>query len=172
MGENKDLFQSRNVEDLSDEELSQLYEKYDEFNQIVYNFVLTYYNYIYREKDYGTGDKLKMIEVHIVSDIADTPGITAQDLAKKWDRTPAFISKTLRILEDLGYVEQKINPKNRRFNILSLSEKGKHLDLLHKKFDIESIRTTNKALLEHFTMEEIVKFRQFLVRYGKLIDEE
>lgn len=172
MGENKDLFQSRNVEDLSDEELSQLYEKYDEFNQIVYNFVLTYYNYIYREKDYGTGDKLKMIEVHIVSDIADTPGITAQDLAKKWDRTPAFISKTLRILEDLGYVKQKINPKNRRFNILSLSEKGKHLDLLHKKFDIESIRTTNKALLEHFTMEEIVKFRQFLVRYGKLIDEE
>lgn len=168
----KDVFYNKSIEKLSTEEIALLYKEYNKFNQDVYDFVLTYYDYIYKEKDYGTGDKLKMVEVHIVSDIADTPGITAQDLAKKWDRTPAFISKILRHLEDLGYVEQKINEDNRRFNIISLSEKGEKLDLAHKKYDIQSITMTNNALLEHFTMDEIIKFRQFLIKYGKLISEE
>ena len=168
----KDIFHNKSIDNLSSEELALLYKEYDKFNQNVYDFVLTYYDYIYREKDYGTGDKLKMVEVHIVSDIADTPDITAQDLAKKWDRTPAFISKTLRHLEDLGYIEQEINEDNRRFNIISLSEKGKKLDLAHKKYDIKSITNTNNALLEFFTIDEIIKFRKFLVKYGKLISEE
>lgn len=69
-------------------------------------------------------------------------------------------------------MEQKINEDNRRFNIISLSEKGEKLDLAHKKYDIQSITMTNNALLEHFTMDEIIKFRQFLIKYGKLISEE
>lgn len=166
------IFKDVDVESLSKEEILDLYKSLNEFNVYVYDFVLTYYNYIYKTKDYGTGLFLSMLEAHVITDIADNPGISATEIAKKWDRTPAAISQIIRKLEAEKILTRKLNDKNRKYYNLFLTQKGKDFDFAHKKYDVNSIITTNKELLKTFTAEEIEISRKVMREYGKIIDAE
>ena len=50
----------------------------------VYKFVKLYNDYTNIARDYGTGAKVNMLSVHIMSDIEENPGITGTDLANEW----------------------------------------------------------------------------------------
>lgn len=94
------------LDELNEKEIIDLFVVLDDFNNYVYQFVVNYYKYIYKSKSYGTDLTFSMLEAHIVTDIADNPGITANVLAKKWDKTPAFISQRLTKLEKItSYIE-------------------------------------------------------------------
>lgn len=62
--------------------------------------------------------------------------------------------------------------KNRKYYNLFLTEKGKDFDFAHKKFDVNSIITTNRELLKTFTAEEIEIMRKVMSEYSRIISEE
>lgn len=157
---------------LSDDERNEVFEKLNAFNQVVYDFVIRYNKYFYRSRVYHDGIALTMLEVHIVTDIAQSPGITSVELARKWDKTPSYLSQLLRKLEEEGLIYRTLNEQNRKYYNLYLTEKGQAVDLHHKEYDIHSILSTNQELLKVFTLDEIITMRRVMEAYGDLINEE
>lgn len=160
------------LDELNEKEIIDLFVVLDDFNNYVYQFVVNYYKYIYKSKSYGTDLTFSMLEAHIVTDIADNPGITANVLAKKWDKTPAFISQRLTKLEKNNLIYRELNESDRKFYNLYLTEEGKKFDLTHRKYDIKSIIKTNKELMKKFSMEDILKMRFMLKEYSDIIMSE
>lgn len=169
---NLDIFKDGLGENIEKEDILELYEKLNDFNKTVYDFVIEYHRYTYKIRDYGTGIYLSMLEAHVITDIGSSPGITASELAKKWDKTPAAISQTIRKLEEEGVVRREISKENRRFYNLYLTDKGKEFDYAHKKYDVHSIVKTNMELLKKFTKEDIELSRRFMKEYSNIISEE
>lgn len=167
-----EIIKKYSEEEFSEEDILSIYKELNKFNNYVYDFVLNYYNYIHRIRDYDTGLFLSMLEAHIITDIADNPGINASDLAKKWDRTPAAISQIINKLEKEDILERKISKKDRKYINLYITEKGKQYDFAHKKYDVYSIIRTNRELLKKFTPEEIKTSRRFMDEYRKIIMDE
>lgn len=166
------VFKDVDIDNLSKEEILELYSSLNKFNAYVYDFVFTYYNYIHKTRDYGTGLFLSMLEAHVITDISDNPGISATEIAKKWKKSPAAISQIIKKLENKNIIIRKPNKKNRKYYNLFLTDKGKNFDFAHKKYDVNSIIKTNKKLLKDFTAEEIEISRKVMHQYGKIIKDE
>lgn len=161
-----------NINQLDENELETLYTDLNKFNDYVYDFVVNYHKSIYKSKDYGTGITLSMLEAHLITDISNTPGITANILAKKWDKTSAFISQSLRKLEEFGLIYREVNEENRKYYNLYTTDKGKEFDLAHKKYDVQSIIKTNRKLMEKFPLEDLINMRIIMKEYIDIIDNE
>lgn len=131
-----------------------------------------YYKYIYETKDYGNGQEMSMFESHVIADIAANPGISASGLSRKWNKTPAYVSRIINHLEDEGYISRKPNEKNISRYDLVLTEKGKYFDKMHKLYDIKSILTTNRELMNYYSTEDIIKTRDILLKYLEIIEKE
>lgn len=159
-------------EELSDEQVKRLFPLLNNFNQIVYDFVIKYHQYLYRSRVYVGDQAQNMLEVHVIRDIGEKPGITAVELSKKWDRTPAFLSQVIKKLEEQGYIRRELSQRNRKYYHLYLSDKGLELDRAHQEYDVRSIIGTNQKLLKNFTLEQILSSREVLAAYGELIDKD
>ncbi len=61
----------------------ELFHKMTEHTNQVYKFVKMYNDYANEPRDYGTGEKVNMLSVHIMSDIEEHPGITVTELAQE-----------------------------------------------------------------------------------------
>lgn len=168
----KSIFEIEDVNGLDEEELDKLYIELNEFNNYIYDFVISYHKYIFKPKNYGTEMTLSMIDAHMVSDIYETPGITANVLASKWDKTPAFISQRLKVLEEDELIYRELNKENRKFYNLFLTEKGKEFNNKHKKYDIESILNTNRELMKKYSLDDLVKLRNIMMDYIRVISNE
>ena len=158
--------------ELTAEQVDTLFPPLNAFNQIVYDFVIKYHKYLFRSRSYFEKYTFTMVEVHVLQDIGNAPGITAGELAVKWDRTAASMSQIIRKLEGQGLLSREADEKDRKYFHLFLTPAGREVDDAHRRFDIRSIIGTNQKLLEQFTVEEILSCRDVLAAYGELIDQE
>ncbi len=171
----KSLFKDidlNNLDKFDENELETLYTALNKFNDYVYDFVVNYHRSIYKSRDYGTDITLSMLEAHLVTDISNTPGITANILAKKWDKTSAFISQSLKKLEEFDLIYKEVNEENRKYYNLYITDKGREFDLAHKKYDIQSIIKTNRELMKKFPIDDLIKMRIIMKEYISIIDRE
>ena len=171
----KNLFKDidlNSLDQLDENQLESLYTDLNTFNDYVYNFVVNYHKSIYKSKDYGTGITLSMLEAHLITDISNTPGITANMLARKWDKTSAFISQSLKKLEELNLIYREVNEENRKYYNLYITDKGRKFDLAHKKYDVKSIIKTNRELMKKFPIEDLINMRIIMKEYIDIIDNE
>lgn len=176
MKENKISKEILNIEnDIIDnqdiEEVNEIFETLSKNANVLYNFVLAYTDYINTKRDYGTNEKLSMMEAHVLTDIADNPGITVTELSRTWDRTTSAISQTVRklIKKDLIY---RVNSKeDAKIFLLYPSEKAKAFSIAHKKYDNIHIVETNKHLLKKFTVQDLCIFHDIMDEYTKLLKE-
>lgn len=168
----KDLIENLNLDEIDDNEIDEIFYTLNAFNNKIYKFVLGYYKYIYKTKDYGNGQDISMFESHIIADIANNPDISASALSKKWSKTPAYISRIINNLEEQGYIYRMPNEKNNSRYDLFLTKKGEDFDKLHKLFDIKSIVSTNRELMQYYTLDEIILCRNLLLKYLEIIENE
>lgn len=70
-------------------------------------------------KDLNLGHEMRYIMA-----IYDNPGISQDDLVIMFGQSKASIAKSLKKLEDQGYIKREINPENRRKYMLNITEKG------------------------------------------------
>lgn len=145
------------------------YSKLNTVMQSMYDFVLAYSHYYSIRRDYGSGEKFTMIEIHILTEIADSSGITVTQLAEKWCRTPSAISQIVRRLMKWGLINRVNNEKNGKIYNLTVTKKGADLVLLHKKYDNLDIIKTRKKLLKQFSIEELISFDKICKEYTNLL---
>ena len=119
----------------SEEIVNNRYKKLNEMMESVYNFILAYSNYYTIRRDYGSGEKFTMIEMHILTEICDNEGITVTELAKKWGKTSSAISQTVRKLMKRNLINRVNNEDNGKIYHLTISDKGKETVLFHKKYE-------------------------------------
>lgn len=158
-------------EDVSEETINKKFKEIDKFNQNVYDFVFTYYDYFITRRDYGKNHKFTMIEAHVLTDIIDNPEITVSELAEKWDKTKSALSQTVRKLINRGYVRRVNDKDNAKVFFLHPTEKAKEFAFLHKKYDVIDTIKMVKRLLRKFSPEEVGKFYEVLHEYIAILND-
>lgn len=152
-----------NIQDLSNSELEDLFYYIHEFDSVVLNFAAAIDQFVSKEHSFGTDHSLNYYKAQILRCINMQPGISATEIAKKLQKTPAYMSKMISELEDIGLITREINPKNRRFFILELTEEGKRYDEAHLKFCIERLIVTRDILDEQgYCVDHLKECKSFL----------
>ena len=66
-------------------------------------------------------------DVRYIMFIYDNPGCSQDDLVNMFGQSKGNIAKTLRKLEEHGFIQREVNPENRRKYMLNTTEKGRNL---------------------------------------------
>lgn len=138
----------------------------------LYQFLDYYYDYENQPKDYGTGEMINMVEVHVLTAIYDQPEITVTQLAADFNRTKSAISQIVTKLVKKGLVIRQNHETNKKTILLLPTQEGKRLSRAHKKYDAADEAETLEILLQNCTMDEIRSFHKVLQCYNKLFQEE
>ena len=152
--------------------IDKIYEKLSVRADKLYRFVVLYHEYIYSQHDYGNGLSFSMLEIHILTNIADQPGITATELASLWRKTKGAVSQTITRLAALGYVRREKRIGNSKTIYLHATEEGKRISDMHKCYDVADIIETLQDLQQTCSNEEIDSFYRVIDSYTALLNEE
>lgn len=113
-------------------------------------------------RKYSEDLTLTEIEMHALGYIQKTPGITAKRLGELMYRTKGTISSIVNRLAENGFLEQKINPDNRRERCLYLTPKGNAACVQHIAFDRKKTSEFIIYLSQYCSPEEIDGFFKVL----------
>jgi DNA-binding MarR family transcriptional regulator len=86
-------------------------------------------------RDYGTGEDLFSSDIHIVTAIADNPGINLTQLADKMNISKAAVSKFTSKMIQRGYVNKDRSGNNQKEVLFHVTEKGKIAVIGHEDFE-------------------------------------
>ena len=126
-------------------------------------------DYNKEQRDYGTGELYSSAEVHMVTRIEETPGITASKIAEATFRTKSAVSQMLSKLEAKGLILREKDPNNGKQQLLYVTPKGKELSLCHKAYDEATMPLMD--IVEHFGMDAVEQYiaimEYYVNRYAK-----
>ena len=143
-------------------------EEYYRYTDASFQFIQTYLS-SEPEKDYGTGDKVTQTEAHMLTMIADNPGIVAAKIAYQWCRTNGAISQIIKKLRKKELIQVKQDKGNMKNLPLYVTKKGGKLSDAHKSYDAEKFEETIVVLEEDYTLEEIRLFKRVMMSYSSAI---
>lgn len=146
-----------------------VFHKMTEHTNQVYKFVKLYNDYANIPRDYGTGEEVNMLSVHIMSDIEEHPGITVTELAEEWFRTKGSISQVIKYLDEQGYIIKKKEGNNNKNIHLYPTSRGVELSLAHKLYDAKNLKNTLDFFSGYCTEEELTAFYKVLGYYTMLL---
>ena len=152
-------------------DIDSAYKKLNVQADMLYQFVILYYNYIYAQHTYEAAN-FNMIEIHILTCIDDSPGITSTQLSKTWHKSKSAISQTIKKLIEGGYVEKRFMENNEKNAYLYVTEKGKRLSNIHKAYDVADITQTTAYLIEKCGEDDYNAFYRVLKEYRHLLESE
>lgn len=66
-------------------------------------------------------------QLHILFEIHRDSKINQEKIAKRCNVNKGAVARSIKKLEDNGFIERTIDEKNRRQNIISLTDKGNHI---------------------------------------------
>ena len=66
-------------------------------------------------------------DVRYIMFIYDNPNCSQEDVVNMFGQSKGNIAKTLRKLEEQGFIQREVNPENRRKYMLNTTEKGRNL---------------------------------------------
>ena len=137
----------------------------------LYKFVDLYSALMAKKNDYGDGQLMTMVEVHLLTKIEENPGITVTELAKANNRTKGAISQKLKKLIEWGYIVGQKKDGNAKSILLYATEKGIKCSTKHKHYDLIDIMQTTSQLLQTCSVEELDTFYKVIAEYTKLLEE-
>ncbi len=76
-------------------------------------------------------------DVRYIMFIYDNPNCSQEDLVNMFGQSKGNIAKTLKKLEDQGFIRREVNPENRRKYMLNTTEKGNNLVPEYRKLSKE-----------------------------------
>ena len=74
---------------------------------LLFDFSVAYADGVNLVRDFGNGKEYSPAEVHMITRIAENPGITVTELARRGNRTKGAISQVVKRLEEKGLVEKR-----------------------------------------------------------------
>lgn len=111
--------------------------------------------------------KLSKGQPKILEYLYENDGAVQKDIAKFCFIEQATVTSILARMEKNELIIRKVDPDNRRFQFVYLTEKGK----VEAKFVIESFDKLENNALKDFTDEEKMQFVNFLNRVNKNLKE-
>lgn len=148
--------------------VNQLYQKLNERADKLYQFVILYAEYMHVPRDYGTGYRIGMLDVHTLTYIDDHPGVTITQLSQTGGKTKSAFSQTVKNLANAGFVERRKERNNSKTVNLYVTEEGRRLSNAHKLYDLTDIAQTTEELLRHISQEELDTFYRVIDVYTSL----
>ena len=76
-------------------------------------------------------------DVRYIMFIYDNPNCSQEDLVNMFGQSKGNIAKTLKKLENQGFIRREVNPENRRKYMLNTTEKGNNLVPEYRKLSKE-----------------------------------
>lgn len=152
-------------------DINSAYQKLNVRANALYEFVILYHNYIYAHHTYEN-EHFNMMEIHTLTYIDDSPGITATELSKIWHKSKSAISQVIKKLTDGGYVEKRYKENNEKSACLYVTEKGQRLSCVHKAYDIADITQTTSYLLEQCGKDDLDAFYRIIEKYNEMLKSE
>jgi DNA-binding MarR family transcriptional regulator len=73
-------------------------------------------------------------EIHMIKMVGDQPGIFISEMARNFNITRAVVAKTVRKLEERGFLNKIEDAEDKKRICLFLTEKGQRAYLLHKAY--------------------------------------
>ena len=111
--------------------------------------------------------KLSKGQPKILEYLYENDGAVQKDIAKSCFTEQATVTSILARMEKNEIIIRKIDPNNRRFQFVYLTDKGK----VEAKFVIDSFAKLENNALKDFTDEEKMQFVNFLNRVNKNLKE-
>ena len=142
--------------------------EWSEKAKILYTFLNLMDGYASNPKDYGTGEKINMVEMHTLAAIYDDPGITVTALAAQTKKTKAAVSQIITKLENRGMLVRTKHRDNGKISVMTITPKGYELCRAHIKYDAADEAETLEALMQSVSMDEIRTFYKVLEAYNGL----
>ena len=116
-----------------------------------------------KEVSRATGSHISRTEMHMLEAIEDSPTATLTGIAEELGITKATASVSASRLEKKKYIEKVKSDKDKRLNILRLTEKGEYCCQKHRQFH----ETMIERLLKDFKISE---YPEVLVSFQRLAD--
>lgn len=91
-----------------------------------------------QRRNYGTGVTYTPVEVHTITNIGKTPGITISELANAMGKTIGAASQILKKLENNGLIYRVSDEKDAKKKHLRLTPEGEKLDQAHIAYDTQN----------------------------------
>lgn len=149
-------------------DINSAYQKLNARADTLYEFVILYHNFIYSHHTYEN-ENFNMMEIHTLTYIDDSPGITATELSKKWHKSKSAISQVVKRLVGCGYVEKRYKENNEKSVCLYVTEKGQRLSSIHKAYDVADITQTTSYLIEQCGESDLDAFYRIIEKYNELL---
>ena len=108
-------------------------------------------------------------EIRYIMMIYDNPNCSQDDLVNIYGESKAKIAKSLKKLEDNGYIIRKVNPDNRRKYMLKTTSKGNELVPKLRKI---TKKWQKEVGIDNDDYELIKKLKQIALNSKKLIEKE
>lgn len=97
------------------------------------------------------GYKITVDQWLIIKVLIENPGISQQDIAEKVFKDNASVTRIIELLVKSKYLHRKVNPKDRRTSILTVTSEGK--DIIEK---VQSLVLQNRKIAQTgLTFEEL-----------------
>ena len=104
----------------------------------------------------------------VKSEKMENKSVNVSELAEGLHVSMQSISRTLKSLENKGYIVREVDSDNRRNTLIKLSKKGNEL-VEKKKKDVEGYF---ERVFSHFTEEELQQYLNFQEKFYAAILEE
>ncbi|MBS1535393.1 MAG: MarR family transcriptional regulator [Bacteroidetes bacterium] len=97
------------------------------------------------------GYKITVDQWLIIKVLIENPGISQQDIAEKVFKDNASVTRIIELLVKSKYLHRKVNPKDRRTSILTVTSEGK--DIIEK---VQTLVLQNRKIAQTgLTFEEL-----------------
>ena len=140
----------------------------EEFYQLIADSI----GYMKKPRDYGTGEKVNMVEIHTLLMTVAHPGVCTTEVSKMWGHTIAAASRNADRLCKKGYIQKGKLPGNDKNVHLFATEKGKAFAELHKQYDKREVRADAECVLRTHTLEEFSAFLSVLGTVREIIERK
>lgn len=114
-----------------------------------------------RVLDFGEDMVFYRGEIHIIKVIGDYPGMYISEIAQRLNVTRAVISKTIKKLENRGFIIKKEVQEDKKKLSVYLTKKGEVAYRAHHQFHLENDKEIFEYL-EKLTERDLLVIKEFL----------
>jgi DNA-binding MarR family transcriptional regulator len=151
------------------DELNESFNFLNSYMNVIYSFVMKYYEYMNTRHPYTPEYALTTLEAHLLTDICDYPDYTVTSLANAWNRSISATSQTIRKLMQKGLIHRENSTDDAKVFFLRPTAKGTLVSEAHKRYDTLDTLKTIKRLSHTLAAEEIAAMFKGLEAFNELL---
>ncbi len=126
-------------------------ERLETINFYLLDKAIRTYRMYSQKKLKENGYKITVDQWLIIKVLMENPGISQQDIAEKVFKDNASVTRIIELLVKSKYLHRKVNPKDRRTSILTVTPEGE--DIIEK---VQSLVLQNRKMAQTgLTLEEL-----------------